>query len=121
VIEIHVPLDKSSNVLLVDDELASELADRWFKRLRTKNWSERLSALADLLEHLQETLGSMSRVGEIFPEVVAGIIHKLGDPKVDCLEQAHIYASSQDRLHRESAGDWFRRHASPKPASEREG
>jgi hypothetical protein len=109
-LDVHLPLEQASRIPLANDKLALEIADRWVRRLRPMNWPERLAGLADLLEHLQEALGNMSRVGDVFPDIIANVVNKLGDPKIDCVEQAHVYATSKDRMHREAAGEWFRSH-----------
>jgi hypothetical protein len=94
----------------LDDALAAELAERWGKLLLGKTWHERLYVIADLFEHVRESIGDFSRFCEIFPDTIAQIIYRLGDHEVTGVEQAHLYASSRDAAHRSAAGAWFRQH-----------
>jgi len=76
-----------------------------------KDWNERLNLIADLYEYLRESTKEFSDFCEIFPDTVAGIIDRLNEPEVTCIEQAHLYANSCDAAHRKAARAWFREHA----------
>ena len=93
-------------------ELAAELAQRWVKELRDKDWHNRLNLIVDLYEYLRESTKDFSDFCEIFPDTIAGIIDQLNEPEVTCIEQAHLYASSRDSGHREAARAWFCEHVS---------
>ena len=89
-------------------ELAIELANMWAGLLLDRNWDERLHLVADLHEYMQESIRDFADFCDIFPETVAEIIYRLNAPEVTSLEQAHLYASSRDPVHRDAAGTWLR-------------
>ena len=105
-------MEKAGQVGQSNHELATELAERWVKQLCDKGWNERLNLVADLYEYLRESTKAFSDFCEIFPDTIAGIIERLDEPEVTCVEQAHLYANSRDAAHRDAARRWFLEHLS---------
>ena len=101
--------------------LAEELADFWLPVLTQQSWEQRNETLSEIHDQLYEDVEQDKVYRAVSPWLLAGIIHRLGEPPVDQLAQAQIYAGSLDLRHREAAHLWHERHSPVMVASTEEG
>jgi predicted metal-dependent phosphoesterase TrpH len=89
--------------------LAVELAERCAPLLSPHDWEGVSSALGQMHEHLLEDLPEEGECDEVFGDMVANLIDRLGNPEISSWPQACIYGRSADAGHRERAALWIRR------------
>ena len=92
-------------------DLAAELAERFVNVLAEKDWAERLGVLMELHDQLRDDIEHFAMFCEVFPMFIGKLIEKLGEPAIQSLEQAHVYANSSVAWHRQAAGEWMRSQA----------
>lgn len=86
--------------------LAEELADFWLPVMASQSWEQRNQTLNEIHDQLYQDIAHSNTYRAISPWLLAGIIHRLGEPAVDQLAQAQIYQGSLDQRHREAARRW---------------
>jgi len=91
------------------DQLASELARRWRPSLVNQNWAGRVDLIRQMHEQLQDDLEDLQLYAEVSPLLIKKIIDALGAGPIESVEQAHVYANSADKKHRDAAGAWLGR------------
>jgi hypothetical protein len=91
-----------------DSDLAIELADRWLAAIEAAHWSQRLTLLNEIHDHLREEIPDFERFCEVFPRFIAALIERLADPVIRSADQAHVFANSAESAHRQAAAAWFR-------------
>jgi hypothetical protein len=94
--------------------IAIDLAARWAGTLINKSWPERYELMRQMHEQMQDDMEDLQLYAEVSPRLIKRIIDELPGGPVTSLEQAHIYANSADKAHRDAAGAWLARHAAPK-------
>ena len=100
---------------MADRNLAMELGARWAQRLQPVQWSERVALLGDLYDFLRESVKDMDSMTTFFPEVVAEILHCLGEQSIASDQQAQVFATSSDPRHQELAQEWLRERTNDEP------
>jgi hypothetical protein len=90
--------------------LVAELVDRCAILLSQADWDRVYRALGEMHDQLREDVPDEEEFGALFPEFVAGLVHRLGDQRVAGLAQAQVYSNSAAAEHRAWAGAWIREH-----------
>lgn len=89
------------------DRLVGELVSRWLPLFAAKNWPGRLELLHQVHEQLREDLGQIELYSAVSPAFIRELLEGLSAGPITCVEQAHIYANSDDLSHRRMAGEWL--------------
>lgn len=89
------------------NNLVNEYRDEWLGALQGLAWPDRLQLLDEVHARLYKEVGNESTFRQVSPELVAALIRGLGQPPVNGLAQAHIYANSGDPRHRHLAERWL--------------
>jgi hypothetical protein len=89
-----------------------ELAERCARLLTPQDWQLVSAALGEMHDQLQEDLPDHLECEQVFSEMVATLIDRMGQPEIDSMAQAEIYSCSADSVHRDRASQWMkdRRH-----------
>jgi hypothetical protein len=88
-------------------QLALEWVDRCATLLSAQDWEQVRRALGEMHDQLREDVPDEAEFDELFAELVAGLIDRLGNNKVESLPQAQIYLYSGDEAHRAAAAAWL--------------
>ena len=89
--------------------IATEWADRCASLLSRSDWERVCTALGELHDQLREEIPDEAEFEVVFPYLVSGVIHRLGDLPIETLAQAQVYASSAQQDHRALADTWMQR------------
>src|SRR5438105_5036486 len=92
--------------------LAQELAARCAAILEPQDWDRIVIALGEMHDQLLEDIPDEGEFDLLFPDVVAGLIDRLGNTPVQCRPQAQVYISSADEDHRARARAWLQENPS---------
>jgi hypothetical protein len=87
--------------------LALQWVDRCATLLSAQDWERVRQALGDMHDQLREDVPDEAEFDELFGDLVAGLIDRLGSHQVQSLPQAQIYLFSADEAHRISAATWL--------------
>lgn len=90
--------------------LGAEVAERCAQLLSARDWNEVGAALLEMHEQLREDIPDDSEFTEVFGEMVAALIARLGSHAVESRDQAHVYTWSGDPEHRARASIWLKGH-----------
>jgi predicted O-methyltransferase YrrM len=93
-------------------ELAEELAHRWSRLFKERDWHQRLVLLTEIHEKLQEDLANLDALAELSPLFIERLVDTLNEAEVICFEHAHISANSAKESHRQLAYRFFLAHDS---------
>jgi hypothetical protein len=93
------------------ETLTDELAARWLPVFEPRSWSARLELLNEIHEQLRDDIGDFEIYSAVSRVFIRKLIEGLDGGVVSSAPQAHIYANSDDELHRRAAGAWLSRHA----------
>ncbi len=107
------PSDETHDRRLSPEQLAAQWAEHCIELLRPMDWPGRMDALMQLHDQLRNDFANFEVFCQVFPIVIAQTIERLGQPPVEDLNQAHIYANSSETSHREAAGDWLKANGQP--------
>jgi hypothetical protein len=86
-----------------------ELADRCANVLSPQDWESVAAALSEMRDQLLEDIPDQAAFTDVFEDLVASLIDRLGGSEVASWDQARIYSQSGDRDHRERAAAWIAR------------
>lgn len=89
-------------------DLPKELAPIWVRQIKSLDWDGRVKMLNEFHDNLREMIPDFDEFCEVFPRTVAETLKLLGEDEITCDSQAHVFANSSDKTHRERAGAWFR-------------
>jgi hypothetical protein len=89
--------------------LAVELAERCAPLLSPHDWEGVSAALGEMHEQLLEDLPEEGECEEVFGDMVATLIDRLGNAEIASWPQAHVYRRSANADHRERAALWVKR------------
>jgi hypothetical protein len=89
--------------------LAAELADRCANLLSSRDWRRVNSALGEMHEQPRQDIPDVESANQVFAELVAHLIERLGNPDISSMAQARVYDASADSGHRECATAWIKR------------
>jgi hypothetical protein len=89
--------------------IAREWVDRCATLLSTADWERVRHALGEMHDQLREDVVDDAEFDELFADLVAGLIDRLGNHPVVSLSQAQIYLGSGDETHRAAANSWLQR------------
>jgi hypothetical protein len=88
-------------------QLALQWVDRCAALLSAQDWERVRRALGEIHDQLQEDVPDEAEFDELFADLVAGLIDRLGNHQVDSRPQAQIYSYSADEHHRAWAAAWL--------------